>query len=503
MTTKRKFWLSIGALALTLVVAGTSIGVTLAALQAKLNSSFSISYTAKNVSAAIYGAYGSGSNFTKMTSGSENNILFTETEQTTSKHFDPLDSLEVTEDNPTVTLRYRLFNFKEDELPVQITLSGSNKNMTASYNIKVFDGTQTKNSSGALTEPISTTVPYSTYASLSSLAAAYPTAAASALANSTTALANEDIIEQMSILAVSKGFQAAVDAAVEKIQNGEIDVSENDGKLQLICALSNSLVVLYYNKMLSGASKEELQAFLLDLVQNTNVDDLNLEDPNTTWTNLIGLAFMGGVFGRSIIPIKGGIFALEFAEYVNANKMALENFSSYTINNSYTDFLNAFGYDPAIIYMVPAEILLWNVYDKYLTEGADAAIAMANEIELCMESISDNMDEISSIYKAKFLALPQQLEEFKASGNTAQVQTLKEQCLQTIKECEIFSAYEQSCELAQTIIQKAQANLPANDDDVVASGEVPYAEISIIFTFANKAENAAFTNGKLNFVLGN
>ena len=64
MKTKMKLWWSLGAIALILVVAGTSIGVTIAALQARVNSSFSISYTAKNVNAVIVGYYSYGACFT-------------------------------------------------------------------------------------------------------------------------------------------------------------------------------------------------------------------------------------------------------------------------------------------------------------------------------------------------------------------------------------------------------------------------------------------------------
>ncbi len=55
MNTKKKLWWSLGALAMTLIVAATSVGITIAALQAKVQSGFSITYTAKHVHCVMCG----------------------------------------------------------------------------------------------------------------------------------------------------------------------------------------------------------------------------------------------------------------------------------------------------------------------------------------------------------------------------------------------------------------------------------------------------------------
>ncbi len=52
---KKKIWTVVGCFAMVLVVAATSVGITLAALQGQVSSTFNISYTAKNVKAAIVG----------------------------------------------------------------------------------------------------------------------------------------------------------------------------------------------------------------------------------------------------------------------------------------------------------------------------------------------------------------------------------------------------------------------------------------------------------------
>ncbi len=52
---KKKIWTVVGCFAMVLVVAATSVGITLAALQGQVSSTFNISYTAKNVKAAVVG----------------------------------------------------------------------------------------------------------------------------------------------------------------------------------------------------------------------------------------------------------------------------------------------------------------------------------------------------------------------------------------------------------------------------------------------------------------
>ncbi len=136
MTTKRKLWYSIGALALTLVVAATSVGITIAALQAKVSSGFSISYTAKNVSAKIKGSYVTNDSDTEHSLGDD--LVFNGDEaQDTTKSFDETKKPNVTINNPTtdyLEMRFTIENTGENGFGVTLTLTGlETSNFTVSY----------------------------------------------------------------------------------------------------------------------------------------------------------------------------------------------------------------------------------------------------------------------------------------------------------------------------------------------------------------------------------
>lgn len=70
MTTKKKLFAAIFSLAMVFVVAGTAIGLTLAALQGQVGSGFTISYTAKNVKVGIFGTSNIGAKYS-LTSANE------------------------------------------------------------------------------------------------------------------------------------------------------------------------------------------------------------------------------------------------------------------------------------------------------------------------------------------------------------------------------------------------------------------------------------------------
>ena len=141
MTTKKKFWWALGSLALVLVVAATSVGITIAALQAQVNSSFSISYTAKNVKAGIIGAYGTPSmtsaysltseihflqNDETVPLGDYNALLFTGSETSNTKAFDDPGKIEIPTRkvaglNNFVLFCYIFMNF--DQAPLSTSLN--------------------------------------------------------------------------------------------------------------------------------------------------------------------------------------------------------------------------------------------------------------------------------------------------------------------------------------------------------------------------------------------
>ncbi len=126
MTTKRKLWTSIGALALVMIVAATSVGITIAALQAKVSSGFSISYTAKNVSARIKGTYITKDGEDEQSLGDD--LIFNgDEEQDTTKSFDETKKPNVTINNPNtdyLEMHFTIENTGENGFGVTLTLTG-------------------------------------------------------------------------------------------------------------------------------------------------------------------------------------------------------------------------------------------------------------------------------------------------------------------------------------------------------------------------------------------
>ena len=69
MTAKRKILFSFTAIGLFITMAIVSVGVAIAAINANVNSGFSISYTAKNVIGTVAGTYRHGNEEKNMTVG--------------------------------------------------------------------------------------------------------------------------------------------------------------------------------------------------------------------------------------------------------------------------------------------------------------------------------------------------------------------------------------------------------------------------------------------------
>ncbi len=161
MRTRKKLWWSIGALAMVLVVAGTSVGVTIAALQAKVQSGFSISYTAHNVQLAIQGCY-SVSPMSEDAVGAHsvqgaylegpdelggfNGILFNGTEIAETKSFENPGEIELTASNVKglnnfVLFEYKFLNFQTLPLKVDLNFSrtSDDENIKVEYAFVKFE----------------------------------------------------------------------------------------------------------------------------------------------------------------------------------------------------------------------------------------------------------------------------------------------------------------------------------------------------------------------------
>ncbi len=175
---KKKIWTVVGCFAMVLVVAATSVGITIAALQGQVSSTFNISYTAKNVKAAVVGwvqtyvgfAYKDEENYPKyvcmgdichiqpLIVGGQDYTEFTGDESgTLNKQFDPInldfqidskvvnDMKEVILHDGTVTEdKFQMSNLIIDER-VEFTISLSvinldgDSELSVQYNIQNFD----------------------------------------------------------------------------------------------------------------------------------------------------------------------------------------------------------------------------------------------------------------------------------------------------------------------------------------------------------------------------
>lgn len=119
MTAKKKLLIALCSFALVLVVAGASVGITLAALSGSVTSKFNISYTANNVNATLSAKYCTNGTaeavgtMTALTASSEEELTFGPEEATgATKKFDDIDGITLAKATDYV---YIAFHFKNND----------------------------------------------------------------------------------------------------------------------------------------------------------------------------------------------------------------------------------------------------------------------------------------------------------------------------------------------------------------------------------------------------
>ena len=145
MTTKKKIWTALGMFALVLVVAGASVGITLAALTGTVKSTFNVSYQANNVNATVKAKYtltgteeSIGTSFTNMTVETDGGETITFQEDTpadqSTKQFAGVDG-SITAPTQYIYIAFTFENTDADkDLKVKLTYApASSRNFTVEY----------------------------------------------------------------------------------------------------------------------------------------------------------------------------------------------------------------------------------------------------------------------------------------------------------------------------------------------------------------------------------
>ncbi len=140
---KKIFWIA-SSLALVLVIAATSVALTIAALSASVNSTFQISYTAKNVYAKVLGTYfisnhegpfDSGTNFA--TESGEKYIVFNKEDSESEKGFKSVN-IDLGQDGDvfrdTIVIVFMIYNLDADnDLSLSMDIQGEYNNLKIEY----------------------------------------------------------------------------------------------------------------------------------------------------------------------------------------------------------------------------------------------------------------------------------------------------------------------------------------------------------------------------------
>ena len=179
---RKKLWISLGSLAVCLIV-GLSITVgVLAASQATVTNSITVTYTASEVAAVVSGKYQvlheSEHNFE--TSEHETTITFDGTEGTASGSFVAVNDITLTSANNSVTFTYVIQNTSTTKaITAQVTLPTTATNITVSAGTAVDNAATpnavtvtpgTNHATDTFTVAASTTVTYTVTASITNVA---------------------------------------------------------------------------------------------------------------------------------------------------------------------------------------------------------------------------------------------------------------------------------------------------------------------------------------------
>lgn len=142
MNAKKKIWWAFGMLAMVLVVAGASVGITIAALQARVQTQFSVSYIAKNVEAEVTGTYKVG-NGAEQSMGEK--IVFNQGDRTAEGSFTNPPEVELGSKD-YLELHYQIKNTGTHPFGVTLNLTGitEDSNLTVRYSEKYWNGTSEK-----------------------------------------------------------------------------------------------------------------------------------------------------------------------------------------------------------------------------------------------------------------------------------------------------------------------------------------------------------------------
>ncbi len=128
MSGKKKLFFALGTLALVVVVAAASVGITLAALSGKVTSTFNISYNALNVNADVEASY-QVKNQVKKTIGTVNFTQESDTGAEATKTLNVSETIDLTVTDNYVDVTYKFTN-KDETNDLQVSLNAAPSGIT-------------------------------------------------------------------------------------------------------------------------------------------------------------------------------------------------------------------------------------------------------------------------------------------------------------------------------------------------------------------------------------
>ncbi len=505
MTTKRKLWFSMAALALTLVVAATSVGITLSALSANVNSGFSISYTATSVNCAIYGDYTTGSTTKRMTNGESDHIYFTGSkEENPEQNFDPIGELTLTEDSPTAKFDYNIFNFANKPLNVTAKLTGEYENLDIKYTTKTISSSPSTQNGTEM--PFSTAVPFCLYSNLDELTSAVSFVKIPTFSN---VIAKNALEMSAFMMSYKTGAQEALNTLGTYGDSSASPYTQEE--LTYFAGTCFCYWVLYQYYLGNGEeviknAKQTLDSITTPSVFKNKVDFSNNFLYYKDYLLYFDLDYPLNTSSHTPTDRYNTPLMAILSDAVNSDNPVLD-FVDYL---DYAHFL-ATNYWIEEMIPLPTQVLIYNIYNTFIEKGTQQGITLAENVANRLKEFSwmlvEGFGYTAEKYYPIFLALPDELRQYSTQANgTALAEAKRKEYYNQIYSQENDAFLQEITKYAKQ--QRALILECLNDKTgksginlILADEFIPRTQIEITISVKDTSQPARLTNGGINFSL--